>query len=263
MTFAYERQGYFHSNTINPIQFMRSTLNILLISFCASFLFSCNGNSQQADPEATASEPSTSSEEETGKEEEEERVILFFGNSLTAGYGLDDPSAAFPGLIQQKIDSLGYNYKVVNAGLSGETTAGGNNRIDWVLERQRVDIFVLELGANDGLRGIDPAETKKNLGEMIDKVRSAYPDARIILAGMMVPPSMGNEYSVRFTRVFPEVAEEKDVELIPFLLENVAGERALNQGDGIHPTAEGQKILAENVWEVLEDVIEEYEEQQS
>lgn len=244
---------------------MRSALNILLISFCTSFLFSCNGNSQgpasrQADtrergPEASAAEPKTSSAEE------EERVILFFGNSLTAGYGLDDPSLAFPGLIQRKIDSLGYNYKVVNAGLSGETTAGGNSRIDWVLERQRVDIFVLELGANDGLRGVDPSETKKNLGEMIDKVRNAYPDARIILAGMMVPPSMGHEYSVHFSRVFPEVAEEKKVELIPFLLENVAGERALNQGDGIHPTAEGQKILAKNVWKVLEGVLEAYKEE--
>lgn len=241
---------------------MRSTLNILLISFCTSFLFSCNGNSEQtspreAGPEASASEPATTTAEKGESGEEKERVILFFGNSLTAGYGLDDPSAAFPGLIQEKIDSLGYDYKVVNAGLSGETTSGGLNRIDWVLERQRVDVFVLELGANDGLRGIDPRETKRNLSEMIDKVRNAYPDARIILAGMMVPPSMGNEYSTRFSQVFPEVAEEKDVELIPFLLENVAGERALNQGDGIHPTAEGQKILAENVWDVLEDVIEE------
>lgn len=240
---------------------MRSTLNILLISFCASFLFACNGNSQQADPEAPASEPASSSAEISGNnEEEEEKVILFYGNSLTAGYGLDDPSQAFPGLIQQKLDSLGYDYKVVNAGLSGETTSGGLNRIDWVLERQRVDIFVLELGANDGLRGVDPQVSKQNLSKIIDKVRDAYPDAEIILAGMMVPPSMGNEYSRRFVRIFPELAEEKDVALIPFLLENVAGERELNQGDGIHPTAEGQRILAENVWEVLEDVIEDYEE---
>lgn len=243
---------------------MRSTLNILLISFCTSFLFACNGNSQQAGPEAPASEPATSSAERGGNnEEEEEKVILFFGNSLTAGYGLEDPSLAFPGLIQQKIDSLGYDYKVVNAGLSGETTSGGLNRIDWVLERQRVDIFVLELGANDGLRGVDPQVSKQNLSKIIDKVRDAYPDAEIILAGMMVPPSMGSEYSRRFSRIFPELAEEKDVALIPFLLEDVAGERDLNQGDGIHPTAEGQRILAENVWEVLEGVIEDYEEEGS
>lgn len=191
------------------------------------------------------------------EEEEKERVILFFGNSLTAGYGLDDPLTAFPGLIQKKLDSLGYNYKVVNAGLSGETTSGGLRRIDWVLERQKVDIFVLELGANDGLRGQDQNQIRSNLEEMIDKVRKANPEARIILAGMMVPPSIGQTYSANFQKIFPEVAEKKDALLIPFLLQDVAGERALNQGDGIHPTAEGQKILARNVWEVLVDVIEE------
>lgn len=140
---------------------MRSTLNILLISLCTSFLFACNGNSRQDNSEESVSESAATAPESAGSDEEEEKVILFFGNSLTAGYGLDDPSEAFPGLIQEKLDSLGYDYKVVNAGLSGETTAGGLNRIDWVLERQPVDIFVLELGANDGLRGVDPRETKR------------------------------------------------------------------------------------------------------
>lgn len=219
-------------------------------------MFSCGGGDSQGPAEAEQSVPVAEAPEENTAEEEE-KVILFYGNSLTAGYGLDDPSDAFPGLIQERLDSLGYEqYKVVNAGLSGETTAGGLNRLDWVLERQPVDIFVLELGANDGLRGIDPEETRRNLKAMIEKVRDANPEVKIILAGMMVPPSMGPEYSREFRQVFPEVAEEKEVALIPFLLENVAGEAELNQGDGIHPTEEGQKILAENVWEVLEDQLE-------
>lgn len=234
---------------------MRICLNILFLSFCTSWLFGCNPDTSEKSPEVATSESANATSSVSSEKEQKEKVILFFGNSLTAGYGID-PSESFPAIIQQKIDSLGYNYKVVNAGLSGETTAGGNNRIDWVLERQPVDIFVLELGANDGLRGLDPAQTRKNLNEMIEKVRKANPEVEIILAGMLVPPSMGRDYSKRFSEVFPAVAQEKDVKLIPFLLENVAGERALNQSDGIHPTAEGTRIVAENVWEVLEGVIE-------
>jgi acyl-CoA thioesterase-1 len=234
---------------------MRFVLNILLIIFCAGSLFACHADNQERSPETSAAAPAATNDAESKSREEEEKVILFFGNSLTAGYGLE-PSESFPALIQEKIDSLGYNYKVVNAGVSGETTSGGLNRIDWVLERQQVDIFVLELGANDGLRGVDPQLSKQNLARIIDKVRAAYPTAQIILAGMMVPPSMGTEYSRRFSSIFPELAEEKDVMLIPFLLEDVAGEKDLNQGDGIHPTAEGQQIVAENVWAVLEDVIQ-------
>lgn len=219
-------------------------------------MFRCSGGADKGTEEATSARASTEEASNEG-EEKKEKVILFFGNSLTAGYGLDDPSEAFPGLIQERLDSLGYDhYKVVNAGLSGETTASGKNRLDWVLERQPVDIFVLELGANDGLRGVNPEETKRNLMEMIEKVRKANPEVKIILAGMMVPPSMGPEYSEAFRQVFPEVAEEKNVTLLPFLLENVAGEPELNQGDGVHPTAEGQQILAENVWAVLEDQLE-------
>ncbi len=211
--------------------------------------------------EAGGNTPTAGAASASETADEAEKVILFFGNSLTAGYGLDDPSKAFPGLIQERLDSLGYEqYKVVNAGLSGETTAAGTNRLEWVLERQPVDIFVLELGANDGLRGVSPEETKRNLKEMIEKVRKAYPEVKIILAGMMVPPSMGPEYSEAFRQVFPQVADEKKISLIPFLLENVAGEPELNQGDGIHPTAEGQKILADNVWEVLKDKLEKQEQ---
>ena len=184
-----------------------------------------------------------------------EKVILFFGNSLTAGYGLE-PSEAFPALIQQRLDSLGYAYRTVNAGLSGETTASGKTRLGWVLERQPVDVFVLELGANDGLRGIDPTETQRNLQDIIEQVRTVNPDVTVVLAGMMVPPNMGNEYTDRFQKIFPEVAKTQDVTLIPFLLQDVAGETDLNQVDGIHPTVEGQRIVANNVWKVLEPTLE-------
>lgn len=234
---------------------MRICLNLLVLSICSSWLFSCNGNSSKKNQNAETQVAEQGSASGSAESEQEEKVILFFGNSLTAGYGID-PSESFPAVIQQKIDSAGYKYKVVNAGLSGETTAGGNSRIDWVLERQPVDIFVLELGANDGLRGLDPEQTEKNLKEMIDKVRAANPDVEIILAGMLVPPSMGQTYSQKFSQVFPEVAVDKNVKLIPFLLEDVAGEPELNQADGIHPTAEGAKIVAQNVWEVLKGVIE-------
>ncbi|HET8884916.1 MAG TPA: arylesterase [Salinimicrobium sp.] len=189
----------------------------------------------------------------TEQEENETKTILFYGNSLTAGMGLD-PQESFPALIQKKIDSLNLNYEVINAGLSGETTAGGVNRLDWVLN-QKVDVFVLELGANDGLRGVPLSETRKNLQAIIDAVWKKNPETEIILAGMQIPPNMGAEYASGFRNIFPELAEKNDIALIPFLLENVAGNPDLNQSDGIHPTAEGQKILAENVWEVLDDII--------
>lgn len=179
--------------------------------------------------------------------------ILFFGNSLTAGYGLS-PTEAFPALIQKKIDSLGLPYKAINAGLSGETSAGGKNRIDWLL-RQPVDVFVLELGANDGLRGIPPAETKKNLQVILDKVKAKYPNAKQVMAGMEVPPSMGGKYASEFQGIFRQLATENNMALVPFLLQGVGGERHLNQQDGVHPTAAGQKILAENVWQVLKDLL--------
>jgi len=191
--------------------------------------------------------------EDQGQKSDESGVILFFGTSLTAGMGLD-PNDAYPAVIQKKLDSLDLPYQVVNAGLSGETTASGRNRIDWVLN-QKVDIFVLELGANDGLRGIPLDETRKNLQAIIDTVRSKNPETKIILAGMQIPPNLGQEYTSEFRNIFPELAKKNKIALIPFLLEDVAGNPELNQQDGIHPTAEGQKILAGNVWEVLKQVV--------
>ncbi len=181
------------------------------------------------------------------------KIIVFFGNSLTAGYGLDTEEA-FPAIIQRRFDSLHLKYTVVNSGLSGETTTSGKNRLDWVLN-QKIDVFVLELGANDGLRGIPLGETRKNLQEIIEAVKMKNPETRIILAGMQIPPNMGKDYTTEFRSMYPELAEQNQTLLIPFLLEDVAGIPALNQADGIHPTPEGQKIVADNVWEILQQVV--------
>lgn len=181
---------------------------------------------------------------------EDKKVILFFGNSLTAGYGVKKEES-FPALIQARIDSLNLDYKVVNAGVSGETTTTGLNRLDWVLGNYEVDIFILELGANDGLRGLPPDQTQKNLEEIIDKVRAQEAGVEIVLAGMMVPPSMGPDYSAAYNPIFPKIARKKEVEFIPFLLEGVGGIDSLNQDDGIHPNPAGNRLVRENVWAVL------------
>lgn len=182
-----------------------------------------------------------------------EKVILFYGNSLTAGYGVE-PSQAFPALIGQKIDSAGLNYTVVNAGLSGETTAGGKSRISWVMRRP-VAVFVLELGGNDGLRGLPVAATRQNLQAIIDTVRQKSPQATIVLAGMQIPPNMGTTYTKAFRSLFRELADKNKLVLIPFLLEGVGGVSSLNQSDGIHPTPAGHKLVANTVWEVLKPVL--------
>jgi acyl-CoA thioesterase I len=182
------------------------------------------------------------------------KTILFFGNSLSAGYGVD-PSEAFPALIQQKIDSMDLPYKVINGGVSGETTAGGAQRIDFVLKQQPVDVFVLELGGNDGLRGLPLSETRKNLQAIIDKVKTKYPEAKLVLAGMQIPPNMGEAYASEFREIYPELAKKNDMTLIPFLLRGVGGEARYNLQDGIHPTPEGHQIVAENVWQELKTVL--------
>ncbi|MBU3822024.1 arylesterase [Flavobacteriaceae bacterium XHP0103] len=183
----------------------------------------------------------------------EDKLIMFFGNSLTAGMGLE-MEEGFPALIQKRLDSLELPYEVINAGLSGETTASGKNRLEWVLN-QKVDIFVLELGANDGLRGVPLSETRNNLQDIIDFVKDKNPGVKIVLAGMQIPPNLGTDYTREFQKIFPELAEKNNVEFIPFLLEGVAGIPELNQGDGIHPTEKGQKIVAQNVWEVLKNIL--------
>ena len=182
------------------------------------------------------------------------RNIFFFGDSLTAGYGLDDPSEAFPGVVQNKIDSAKLPYKVINAGVSGETSAGGKGRIAWIL-KQKVDVFVLELGANDGLRGIPVSETIQNLQAIIDSVKTKYPKATLVMLGMQVPPNMGDVYAGNFKGIFPELAAKNKMALVPFLLKGVGGIPSLNQHDGIHPTAQGAKIVGNNVWQVLKGIL--------
>ncbi|MDX5347985.1 MAG: arylesterase [Hymenobacteraceae bacterium] len=181
------------------------------------------------------------------------KTIVFFGNSLTAGYGLK-ASEAYPALIQHKINDLGLAYTCINDGLSGETTAGGKYRIDRVLHRP-VDIFVLALGANDGLRGIPARETSQNLQEIMDKVKKKFPDVKIVLAGMEIPDIVPGRYAAEFRVLFRELAVKNNVAFVPFLLEGVVGNSRLNLPDGVHPNAEGQKILAEHVWKVLKDYL--------
>ena len=212
------------------------------------FIISCGENAQ---PGQAKGKDSVQTDEMVVKDTV--KTIVFFGNSITAGYGLE-MSEAFPALIQRKIDSLALPYKVVNAGVSGETSSVGDGRIDRVL-RQPVDVFVLELGGNDGLRGIPVTETRKNLQSIIDKVKAKNPAVKIIIAGMQIPPNMGKQYTGEFRSMYPELAKKNDIALIPFLLEGVGGEAKFNQDDGIHPTAEGQKILAQNVWEVLKGML--------
>ncbi len=181
------------------------------------------------------------------------KSIVFFGNSLTAAYGLS-PDQGFPHLIQKKLDSLGLTFRVTDAGVSGNTTADGKGRIDWVLQ-QPVDVFILELGGNDALRGLPVEAAKANLQSILTSVKTKYPAAKLVLAGMQAPPNLGKKYAGDFAKIYPDLARENGCALVPFLLENVGGEVDLNQKDGIHPTAAGHKIVAENVWRVLRPLV--------
>jgi acyl-CoA thioesterase-1 len=210
-------------------------------SFCllfilAAWLTSCSASTEKKQAEEGTQVVATAAN----------KTILFFGNSLTAGYGID-PEESFAGRIQTRLDSMKKEFRVINGGLSGETTAGGLSRLDWFLEEEPY-LFVLELGGNDGLRGIALTETKKNLLAIVDKVQAKYPNTKIILAGMQIPPNMGQEYTEEFKAIYPAVAKEKNIELIPFLLEGVAGNPDLNLPDGIHPTAEGHRLVMETLW---------------
>lgn len=225
------------------------------LKFCyflvALMLFSCDSDikTKQQEKSVTPETANTTKENTSAK-----KTILCFGDSITAGYGLDDSNDAYPAVLQTRIDSLGLDYVVVNSGVSGETSAGGNSRIQWVLN-QDIDIFLLELGANDGLRGVPLTETRANLQAIIDAVRTKNPNITIILAGMELPPNMGQDYTTEFRAVFADLATTNSLPFISFILENVGGIPELNQGDGIHPNIEGHKIVANTVWEVLEGVI--------
>ena len=207
------------------------------------------GRRSQPDHAATQATPPPTADTTRAREP----VVLFLGTSLTAGLGLEE-SEAYPTLIQQQIDSAGLGFRVVNAGVSGETSAGGLRRIDWLL-REPIAVLVLELGANDALRGQDLGATRRNLQGIIDRTRGAYPDCAIVIAGMQAPPNLGQRYTREFRNLFPALARVNHAALIPFLLDSVAAIPQLNQADGMHPNAEGDRIVARNVWRVLGPVL--------
>ncbi len=227
-----------------PYSMISGLLLVLTVWGCGSSDTKTNATTTTAPTGQADSKPAVTAKKQ---------IVLFYGNSLTAGYGVE-PSQAFPALVGQKIDSAGLNYSVVNAGLSGETTAGGKSRIGWVL-RQPVAVFVLELGGNDGLRGLPLAATRQNLQAIMDTVRQKSPQATIVLAGMQIPPNMGTSYTKEFRGLFKELATRNKAVLIPFLLEGVGGIPKLNQADGIHPTPAGHKVVANTVWNILRPVL--------
>ena len=183
-----------------------------------------------------------------------EQTIVFLGTSLTAGLGLD-PDSAYPAVLQRKIDSAGLAYSVVNAGVSGESSAGALRRIDWLL-RQPPAVLVIETGANDGLRGQDPDSIRANIQAIVDRTRARAPDVRIAILGMEALPNLGADYARRFHAIYPAVARANQIALVPFLLAGVGGVDSLNQQDGIHPTAAGAKVVADNVWKVLRPMLQ-------
>jgi acyl-CoA thioesterase-1 len=225
---------------------------MLPAAWLATMIIGCEPAERNAVERAAAPavEPAPAADAAAG-----DATVLFLGTSLTAGYGLP-PEQGYPARIQEKIDSAGLPFHVINAGVSGETSAGARRRIDWLL-RQPFDVLVLETGANDMLRGSDLDSTRANIQAIVDRVHAERPQAHIVLAGMLAPPNLGREYANRFRDLYPAVAVANDLPLIPFLLEDVGGVPALNQADGIHPNARGQRIVAENVWEVLEPELRE------
>lgn len=221
---------------------------ILVLSIAA--LTACGGEAPAAnvgmqDSAAHASQP----------EPERDRIVLFVGTSLTAGYGVGEESA-WPAVLQTMIDSVRLPFRVVNAGVSGETSAGGLRRIDWSLQHP-ADVLVLELGANDALRGLDVDQLRANLDSIMTRARDRYPGISIVLVGMQAPPNLGDRYATAFRNAFTELAHEHDAALVPFLLEGVAAEPSLNLEDGIHPNDEGHRIIARTVWRTLEPVLRE------
>ncbi len=232
-------------------QWRFSIVALLLAATAACSNVSCGFGAERDRPAARVETASPRTESApagpaTARRDARPRVV-FLGDSLTAGLGLS-PDQAYPSLIQQKIDAAGLDYEVVNAGVSGDTSAGGLSRLDWALEGD-VRVMVVALGGNDGLRGLPAAELKKNLAAIIERAQASH--ITVVLAGMEAPPNFGQDYIVQFHKVYPELARQYNVSLIPFLLQDVAGIDGLNQRDGIHPTAEGARTVADNVWTVL------------
>jgi len=218
-------------------------LRHLLLSGVLAAVVSCE---QQVKDEPATNPPDKSSERP---------AVLFLGTSLTAGYGID-PAKAYPALIQQKIDAAGLPYRVINAGVSGETSAGAVRRVDWLMQ-QPVSVVVVETGANDGLRGLPIDSLRSNVDAILRRAHQLQPRARLVLLGMKIPPNYGRAYSQQFESIYSQLARTHAATLVPFLLEGVGGVSALNQADGVHPTAEGQRRMAVTVWRVLEPVLKE------
>jgi acyl-CoA thioesterase I len=219
----------------------------------AGLVIGCGSRESKSAPGQSGAGRQPGPETEPAAAVDSRPVVLFFGTSLTAGLGLP-PEQAYPSLIQRKLDAAGLPFRSVNAGVSGETSAAGLRRIDWIL-RQPVAVLVLELGANDALRGLELQAAKKNLQEIIDHARGKYPDVKVVVAGMQAPPNLGSRYTGEFRQMFVDLARENRAALIPFLLEGVGGVDSLNQPDGIHPNFAGEKIVAENVWRTLEPLL--------
>jgi acyl-CoA thioesterase-1 len=216
---------------------------ILIIAGCRS----------DGSPGKAGADPSPAATESPAPAVSNLPVIVAFGDSLTAGFGLSEDQA-YPTLLQRKLDEKGHKYRVINAGISGDTSAGGARRIEWTLD-PNVKFLILELGGNDALRGQPVSELKKNLAVIIEKAKSR--GVTVVLAGMEAPPNLGPEYTLEFRQAFRDLAKKYDLPFIPFVLEGVGGHPELNQPDGIHPNAEGEKILTENVWRVLEPLLDE------
>jgi len=228
----------------------RRYLFVTALLFISALAVACGGNSASKRRSEAAREPSPLQSAAAPAPDNRPRLV-FLGDSLTAGLGLS-PDEAYPSLIQKKIDADGLDYQVVNAGVSGDTSAGGLSRLDWSLEGD-VRVMVVALGGNDGLRGLPAAELKKNLSTIIERAQARH--IKVVLAGMEAPPNFGQDYIVQFHKVYPELARQYSVPLVPFLLQDVAGIEGLNQRDGIHPTAEGARTVADNVWTVLRPVL--------
>ena len=229
-----------------PPRTMISAKPALLAGLALLGLAACRGGARPAPSPTVAASPAPVASAPA----DDRPVILCVGTSLTAGYGLD-PSEAYPALLQAKVDAAGLRYRVVNAGVSGETSAGARRRMGWLM-RQRVAVLVLETGANDGLRGQPPEATRENIQAVLDEARRQTPPPKLVLAGMEALPNYGEAYRRSFRAIYPELARANGAALVPFLLQGVAGEAKLNQPDGIHPTAAGQRLVAENVWRVLQ-----------
>lgn len=223
-------------------------LAILSFTFSAIFLSACGVSTAEKPTNVNASKKQPPAQVLSGKPK-----IVAFGDSLTAGFGLAEKES-YPYLLQEKLNAEGYGYEVVNAGVSGDTSLGGLERIDWVLEMENVEVLVLELGANDLLRGVPVVRMKENLDKIIRKAKAK--NVKVLLCGMLAPPSVGADYQRDYTNVFPDLAEQHQVEFLPFILERIALDKKLNQADGIHPNADGAKIMTENVYKELKPMLQ-------